>query len=747
VATERPIAEVAGALVDLARRDPLLLLPGGAGEGLRHSLDVMAGLLREAFDVDLAVIRAASESEAEDDTRGLAFADPRHEAVFAPALVNLSPGWVGIGNAALASGQAVLWPRLLAEPVVLDRLRELEERSGVPPDRLRALLSDGSGLALPLSTTRNPRLGSVTLISVSAERRLGDSDADFLEVLAPQLSLAVQNAQLRERNRRTRLTLEAVLEATENGIVVSDTADRLSVANRAAIELLGVELGPSIGQPLRTLIGERLKWRFKNPDVVEQRLLWPYDNEAEVARDEMETVEGRTLERFSAPVVDTSGVLIGRVEILTDITEARRALAEARRLAEEKAALLEREERRAQEEMALTRAAHVMASALTRPDIHEHLLEQAERLVGAQKGAVLVMDRRGELVPAATRGFSRDAQKRMGALSSDGVLGRVVSSQRAFICNDVEADPRVSQRLLGSEGIRSFMHVPVLVGERLYGVLSVNGVEPRAFGERELRVATELARHAAAALQNALQFEQERHIAETLQHSLLAEDLPSVPGLQVATLYRAAAGSLVGGDLYNVWRLPGGEVAVLVGDVSGKGVEAAGVTAMVRYMTEALTLHARDPAALVTSLNGLLCSRLQDGSLVTLFLAVIDPSGDGLAWCNAGHPPPFLVSPAGEVRALGDPGPPVGAFADALYSASWAPFEPGDLIFLYTDGLVEARRHGRIFGDEKVREAVIEVMDEPPAELARSVYAAARVWSEGRINDDVAIAVVRRTAR
>jgi sigma-B regulation protein RsbU (phosphoserine phosphatase) len=164
-------------------------------------------------------------------------------------------------------------------------------------------------------------------------------------------------------------------------------------------------------------------------------------------------------------------------------------------------------------------------------------------------------------------------------------------------------------------------------------------------------------------------------------------------------------------------------------------------------MTEALSLHARDPAALVTSLNGLLCSRLQDGSLVTLFLAVIDPSSDGLAWCNAGHPPPFLVSPAGEVRALGDPGPPVGAFADALYSASWAPFEPGDLIFLYTDGLVEARRHGRIFGDEKVREAVIEVMDEPPAELARSVYAAARVWSEGRINDDVAIAVVRRTAR
>jgi serine phosphatase RsbU (regulator of sigma subunit) len=99
------------------------------------------------------------------------------------------------------------------------------------------------------------------------------------------------------------------------------------------------------------------------------------------------------------------------------------------------------------------------------------------------------------------------------------------------------------------------------------------------------------------------------------------------------------------------------------------------------------------------------------------------------------------------VHPLGNPGPPAGAFADAEYRGDWTPFEAGDLLFICTDGLLEARRHGRIFGEERVRQTVLEMIDEPPGALARSAYAAARVWSEGRITDDVAIAVVRRTAR
>jgi serine phosphatase RsbU (regulator of sigma subunit) len=283
------------------------------------------------------------------------------------------------------------------------------------------------------------------------------------------------------------------------------------------------------------------------------------------------------------------------------------------------------------------------------------------------------------------------------------------------------------------------------MGERVYGLVSVNSSQSRAFGERELRVITELTRHAATALQNALQFDQERHIAETLQQALLAEDLPRVPGLELAALYQAAAGSGVGGDLYNVWRLPGGEVAVLLGDVSGKGVEAAGVTAMVRYMTEALGQHQRSPAGLLTELNELLCPRLRDGSLVTVLIAVLHPQDDTLRWSSAGHPPPLVVDAAGRLRWLDDPGPPCGVFPGTGYADHIEPFGPGDLLFAYTDGLTEARRGARMFGEEGLRAALLEAIGQAPRALARSVYAAARAWSEGRIADDVAIAVVSRT--
>ena len=361
---------------------------------------------------------------------------------------------------------------------------------------------------------------------------------------------------------------------------------------------------------------------------------------------------------------DRSGALVGRVDILNDVTRARSALTEARRLAEERAELLEREERRAQEEMALSRAAHMMASALTPADVHEHLLDQASALAAAcTKSAVLALQPDGTLLAMATRGFSEESVKRMGDVADGGVVRRVMSGRRPFICNDTEADDRISTRIIGPEGIRSFLDLPIVLGERAYGVLSLNATEPRAFAERELRVLTELTRHAASALQNAIQFQQERHIAETLQQALIADDLPSVAGLELAALYQAAAGSQVGGDFYNAWILPDGRLALLVGDVSGKGVEAAGVTAMVRHMTEALSQHRDEPGLLVSELNDLLCPRhgrrnpRDPGARLHLARTPASCAGAG-----AGHPPPLVIDERGTQRALEDPDPPCGAF-------------------------------------------------------------------------------------
>jgi serine phosphatase RsbU (regulator of sigma subunit) len=328
----------------------------------------------------------------------------------------------------------------------------------------------------------------------------------------------------------------------------------------------------------------------------------------------------------------------------------------------------------------------------------------------------------------------------------DGIVGRIMADRRPRICNDTAVDDRASLPITAPEGIRSFMLVPLVHRGRVLGLVSLNCLSPREFGEREVRLVSELARHAAGALHNALQFEQERHIAETLQEALIADRLPEVPGLRLAALYQAAAGSLVGGDFYSAWSLPDGRLALLVGDVSGKGVEAAGLTAMVRYTAEALSLHRGEPAELVGELNDMLLPRLPEGALVTLVLAVIDTVRDELRWCSAGHPPPILVDASGARRSLDDPGPPCGVFAGQRYHQGSERFAPGHLLVLYTDGLIEARRQGREFGEARLREAIGAGAGQEPEELVRSVYSAAREWSGGRLTDDVVVAAVARVA-
>jgi PAS domain S-box-containing protein len=715
-----------------------------AAAELEAALDEIAERLYEIFPVDVVTIEVVDESDLEEITRGYCVGPSPAAQALAPLLTSDGLDPIGLAEAARRSGSTVVWPRLVSEPAELERLARMADEGG-PAGALHRLMLDAGGLAVPIGTAHQPLLGGVSLVSLTPGAPVPESYADDLLALAPQIALTARNHQLAARSRRTRQTLEGVISSTRMGVLVSDLRGRLSLANRSASEILGIDLESAIGRPMRELVSERLKWRFINPEEYADRILAIHADPTREATDDVETVDGRAIEHTSSPVRDPSGQLVGRVDILTDVTPARSALSDARRLAAERAELLEREERRAQEEMALTRAAHMMASALTPSDIHEHLLDQAHTLAPAcEKSAVLAVDTRGVVVPVAVRGFAEDTIKRMIFRSGDGVVGRVMVNRRPFICNDTDADTRISSRITRPEGIRSFMHVPLVLGEKAYGLISVNSSQPRAFGERELRVITELARHAATALQNALQFEQERHIAETLQQALITEELPTVPGVELAALYQAAAGAEVGGDFYNAWPLPDGRLAVLVGDVSGKGVEAAGMTAMVRYMTEALAHREPRPGRLVSELNALLNARLPAGALVTLVLAIVDAERDTLSWCSAGHPPPVLVTADGERRALDDPDPPCGAFDAQPFHEHVTPFAEGDLLLLYTDGIIEARRQGREFGEEGLGMALDEASGEEPGRLVRSIYAAARTWCGGRLTDDVAIAAVKR---
>ena len=183
------------------------------------------------------------------------------------------------------------------------------------------------------------------------------------------------------------------------------------------------------------------------------------------------------------------------------------------------------------------------------------------------------------------------------------------------------------------------MHVPIELGPRLYGVLTVGHEDPEGFGPDELDMLVKLARTSAGAIANAIDYERERRIARALTLGFVPESLPEVPGYETGLLYAPAANEPTGGDVYGAWPVGRGDaVAVLVGDVAGKGVETAALSAMVRFFVEARSWDTLSPAKVLEQANAMLLGRLPRDTFVTAFLGLL--SRESLRYCNAGHLPP-----------------------------------------------------------------------------------------------------------
>lgn len=680
----------------------------------------LADGLRTAFGADLAVVRVRDRHGVRDViSRASPSVAPPFERVpedFATA-VGLAGGggpWTGI--AAHLTGDAVA---LHGAPV----------------------------LTIPLDTPGTPDLGAVALLrrpggEPFAEREMADARA-----IATEVGLALENRLLRDHDARMRGLLDAVVRESSNGVLVVDAGGLLAVANRAAVGLTGVALASRIGRPFADVVADALKWRFVNPEDF-ARALRDALLTADELRWEERTVGGRAVQMVCAPLHGPSGEDLGHVITLSEITAARRELRRIERRERDREQQIALREQRVREESAMTRAAHQLSSALTPDDVHRRLMNEASRAVGANRVAILSL-RGTQAAVIASRGFTRTTLAALvrSPLRRRTALRRTFATRRVFVCNETENEPDdPGIRAMRAEGMRSLMHVPITLGGRIYGALTVSSTEPRTYTERDVKVLSELAGHAAGALRNAEQFARNRNLADLLQESLLAKELPSVPGLSLAALYRAAAGEMVGGDFYDVWTTTDGRVAVMVGDVSGKGPEAAATTAMVRHMIDGLSAAETEPSDLIEHLNSLLVTRLAPEALVTVVLALYDPAGGTLTWCNAGHPPPLLLCHDHTLRRLGLPEPPCGAFADSRYTEHTTRFEVGDTLLLYTDGLIEARRRGEEFGEARLAAEATELAEESPSGLARGLYAAVRQWAEdGRLNDDVAIAVVRRS--
>ena len=377
---------------------------------------------------------------------------------------------------------------------------------------------------------------------------------------------------------------------------------------------------------------------------------------------------------------------------------ARARLHEREREARLQAELSGRRTRRLQ---ALTAA---FAGALTPAEVAATLLDETFEAVGAVAAALAVVDDEGrELSVVHSRGFPEELLGPEGdvPLMGDGPAASAVRLLEAsyFESGDalLAAHPELRASLPETDP-RSYAFLPMTAGAAPLGVAVFVWSESGRLVDDERAFLEAVVSQCGLALDRARRYEGERVVAETLQRSVLPETVPSMEGVRVAALYLPGSNAVdVGGDWFDTLILADKRLGFVVGDVVGKGVQAAATMAQLRNGMRAMTLDELTPAETVTKLN-LLLEHYIDVPFATLAYIAFDPGTLAVTLASAGHPPPLVVAPDGTTRYLeGEGGLPLGVDAGIAYTEHTEQLEAGSIVVLYTDGLVE--RRGRSIDD------------------------------------------------
>ena len=286
---------------------------------------------------------------------------------------------------------------------------------------------------------------------------------------------------------------------------------------------------------------------------------------------------------------------------------------------------------------------------------------------------------------------------------------------------------------------------------RELGVLEVLDASSREFSARDDTVLTQLAQLASVAISNAQLYERERTIAQTLQRSLRPGGLPDVPGLSAAVRFRPAGESVeLGGDFYDLFEAGDGAWAALIGDVQGKGPDAAAVTALARHTLRAGAVYERRPSGVLALLHKALREQRSDGRFCTVAQTHLR-IGEGRLQAElacGGHPLPLVVHPDGHVEPVGRLGTLLGTDIEPQLYDVTVELREGDVLLLYTDGVTEVRRRRReVFGLAQLTELLTGCGGLPPDAVADRVEAAVLAASEGLLRDDMAILALGPTLR
>jgi phosphoserine phosphatase RsbU/P len=381
-------------------------------------------------------------------------------------------------------------------------------------------------------------------------------------------------------------------------------------------------------------------------------------------------------------------------------------------------------------------------AALSRLDDRElltELLDRTRQVLQADTAAALLLDfSSGQLIATAAAGLEEEVQQGVRIPVGHGFAGRIAAEHRPVVLDRVD-HTTVLNPILWAKGIRSMMGVPMVAGGRVIGVLHVGSLTPRRFTSGDVELLQLAADRAAAAVQS-ITAQADRAAVVALQRSLVPSALPAVPGAELAARYVPGSGA-VGGDWYDVFTLPAGQVCVTVGDVAGSGLTAAVIMGRMRSALRAYALETTDPAEVLSRLDRKM-QHFEPDALATVAYAVFEPGLDQMHVALAGHFPPVIARP-GQPAELADVqiGALIGAAPRAQRPVTTVPVPLGALLCFFTDGLVE--RPGEVI-DEGLDRLCQAVTAQSP-EMACAAVMGALVGSEPA-RDDIALLMIRRDA-
>jgi PAS domain S-box-containing protein len=568
------------------------------------------------------------------------------------------------------------------------------------------------------------------------------------EALGRQVGEFVESLRTEHEREEARRQLEAILRGVADAVTAQAPDGRLLFANEAAAASTGFESPEELmNAPLATIMDRYdVLDEDGRPFPIEalpgRRALAGEDGAESVVRFRVrETGEERWSAVKATPIRDQDGRVTMAINVIEDITTHKRG-EQAQRL--------------------LARSADVLTSSL---DPDELLVEIANLAVPelADWCSVEVANESGVLERTALAHVNPAIRQRAIELSkryppdpaSPHGLYQVVRTGQPELYPDVPDEMLLAAAVdeehyndIKTIGMRSAIIVPMTTRGRTLGALTwVNGRSARRFDEQDVELAQELARRCATAIDNARLYRERAYIARTLQQSLLPVELPDIPGVETAARFLPTGeGNEVGGDFYDVFETGDRGWTIVMGDVCGKGPDAAAVTALARYTLRAAAMRERLPSRSLSVLNEALLRQRNDRRFCTVAYAYIEKLDRGAraGISSGGHPLPLLLRADGSVEEVGAAGTLLGVVPDPDLEDRAVTLDPGDALVFYTDGVIESRANSNgVLDERRLAELLATCAGRGPDAIAARVEEAAVLCQNGRPKDDIAVLVLR----